>query len=86
MRSIPTDRLVGLELTRNRKEKKLWVNQQALIEKICPWAVFDDGKKGGSDRRGEEKWLRKDEKNLKIANIWRYSAKLIKTKPRKFFK
>ena len=34
MRSLPTDRFVGLELTRNRKEKKLWVNQQAFIEKI----------------------------------------------------
>ena len=34
-----------------------------------PWTVFDDGKKGGSDRRGEEKWLRKDETNLKMANL-----------------
>ena len=34
MRSLPTDRFVGLELTRNRKEKKLWVNQKAFIEKI----------------------------------------------------
>ncbi len=31
MRSLPPDRFVGLELTRNRKEKKLWVNQQAFI-------------------------------------------------------
>jgi hypothetical protein len=25
---------VGLELTRNRGEKKLWINQQSFIEKI----------------------------------------------------
>ena len=34
MRSLPTDRFIGLELTRNKKEKKFWVNQQAFIEKI----------------------------------------------------
>ena len=34
MRSLPTDRFVGLELTRNREEKKLWVSQNDFIEKV----------------------------------------------------
>lgn len=34
IRSLPTDRFVGLELTRKREEKKLWINQQAFIEKV----------------------------------------------------
>ena len=34
MRSLPTDRFVGLELTRNREEKKLWVSQNDFIKKV----------------------------------------------------
>jgi hypothetical protein len=34
IRSLPTDRFVGLELTRKRGEKKIWINQRGFIDKI----------------------------------------------------